>query len=277
MNAAVNPIADQYASRRLQVKGCDIYTIDEGQGQPVLFLHGNPDSADIWQQQIARFRQQYRCIAPDFPGYGRSTITEDFAFTLESYVDYMNALLEALAIDQPVHLVLHDIGGIYGLPWAVTHPEKLASVTIMNTVFSPQYRWHFWGRVWRTPLLGELSMAVTSRFMMARELKRGSRNLSQAHINHTFDQFSPLAKRTTLKLYRAANPELLNGWEPKLQAMVERVPTKVLWGEHDPYIDPRFAQLFFTDDVTIVSESGHWVQVECPDLVNAALAEHFKT
>ena len=63
-----------------------------------------------------------------------------------------------------VHLVLHDFGGAWGLTWAATHTASLASLTLINIGVMPGYRWHFLARIWRTPVLGEIFMATTTRF-----------------------------------------------------------------------------------------------------------------
>ncbi len=261
----------------IEVKGCNVFYLDEGEGQTILFLHGNPDSSEVWEQQIKAFKSSYRCLAPDFPGWGQSSISSDFEFTLEGYSEFMAALLESLGITEPVHLVVHDIGGIYGLPWAVMNPDMVKTLTIMNTVFSPLYKWHFWGSVWRTKILGEISMAITSYTMFSREIKRGSKQLSEEQIRRTYDAYSSLAKKTTLKLYRASDPKLAEGKGPLLKDLVSKIPAQVVWGKHDPYIDEKFARLFYTDNVKIIEESGHWVQAECPDRVNKELRTLFES
>ena len=63
---------------------------------------------------------------------------------------------------------------------AVRYPEKVRRLAIMNTMFFPDYRWHFWARVWRTPLLGELSFAVNTRWGLTQEMRRGSKRLRVA-------------------------------------------------------------------------------------------------
>ena len=76
----------------------------------------------------------------------------------------------------PIDLVVHDFGGLFGLAWAVRHPERVRRLAILNTMFFPDYRWHFWARVWRTPLLGELSLAVSTRTGLALEMRTPSRS-----------------------------------------------------------------------------------------------------
>lgn len=184
---------------------------------------------------------RYRCIAPDLPGYGRSTAPDDIDYSLEGMAAFVDGLITALGIDEPLNLVVHDIGGPFGLAWAVKHPEKVRSVVIMNTVFASDYRWHLFGRLWRMPIVGELVQALTSRRGFTRELQRASRKLTREQIDRTYELVSPSVKRMMLRWYRTTDPRNFAGWEDELRQVLARVPSLVLWADHDPYIADRFA------------------------------------
>ena len=79
-----------------------------------------------------------------------------FDCSLDNQAAFVHDLLDALELDR-VHLVVHDVGGPYGLAFASLHPQRLQTLTIFNTNFFPDYRWHFWARVWRTPVWGAMS------------------------------------------------------------------------------------------------------------------------
>ena len=83
----------------------------------------------------------------------------------------------------------------------------------VNTLFFSDYRWHFWARVWRTPILGELSMLGMNRPMFAQELRRGSKGISDAHIDRTWALMTPRMKKEVLRLYRATDPANFQPWE----------------------------------------------------------------
>lgn len=151
----------------LAVEKVQVHLIDKGSGTPTLFLHGNPDSADLWTGVIAHLAQHYRCLAPDRPGFGRSKAPAQFNCSLNSMAQFVNSLVTALELTEPLNLVVHDIGGFYGLAWAVKHATKVKGIAIMNTIFFSDYRWHFWARIWRMPLIGEISMLFMNRWMFA--------------------------------------------------------------------------------------------------------------
>ena len=255
----------------VKLSGADIYVLENGTGQPVLFLHGNPDSADMWSGVIDRVGDQFHCIAPDLPGFGRSGVPSNFEVSLEGLGRFVADFVSATGISTPLDLVVHDFGGPFGLAWAIRNPARVRRIVIINTIFFSDYRWHIWARVWRTPLLGELSMAMMNRSMFVREMQRDSPGLGDAHLRETYDRITPAAKRMALRLYRATDPANYAGWEQELMALTARVPTCVLWGDRDPYVASRFADRFGAREVHHYPRNGHWLAVEAPDEVASRL------
>jgi pimeloyl-ACP methyl ester carboxylesterase len=244
-----------------------VYVVDEGQGAPTLFLHGNPDSSDVWRGLIDRLAPHVRCLAPDLPGLGRSSAPAGFDCSLDGMAGFVDGLLGALGIDGPVNLVVHDVGGPYGLAWAVKHPGRVRSLVIMNTMFFSDYRWHRLGRLWRLPLVGELVQALTTRRGFVREMRRGSRRLGREHIHRAYDLVTPAMTRMVLRWYRANDPANYRGWEDRFVALTARVPSLVLWGVHDPYIGLAFSHRFGAAAVEHFPDCGHWLPAEAPDEV----------
>lgn len=255
--------------------GARIHVRASGAGSPVLFLHGNPDSCELWDGVAARMASRHRCLAPDLPGFGGSAIPPDFDGSLERLAAWVDHLVDALDLDRAVDLVFHDFGGIFGLAWAVRHPGRVRRMCIMNTVFFPDYRWHFWARVWRTPLLGELSFALSTGAGLALEMRRGSKRLPASYARQAHAAMTPAMKEMVLRLYRATDPRDFAGWQDGLQALVARVPAIVLWGDRDPYIDKSFAERFGAREVHHFPAAGHWLPVEDPDAVAAHLLAFF--
>lgn len=257
----------------LTVQNHAVHVDRHGRGAPALFLHGVPDTAEIWSDVIAGLGDHYECFAPDLQGIHRSAVNPDFDYSPDGYADWVEALVTALGITAPVTLVVHDWGGLIGLAWACKYPQRIARIVAMNTTFSSEYRWHRMARIWRTPWLGELSMRLMTKGLLARELRRGSRRLSEAQIDAVWRgaPARPSARAVILKLYRSADPRALGAWSAQFAELARRVPVTVLWGVHDPYIPQRFAQSFHTRDVELVEDSGHWLPAERPDRVIAAL------
>jgi pimeloyl-ACP methyl ester carboxylesterase len=252
----------------LVVQRARVHVEQVGEGPPLLMIHGNPDTHAIWRPLVDRLKDRFRCITPDLPGFGGSEEPPGFDASFASRARFVDDLVDALGIREPVFLAVHDLGGGYGLTWMCEHPERVRKVAIANTSFHASYRWHPWARVWRTPVLGELSMLLMNRALFARELRRGSRKLSPRAIDDAYAAVTPATKRAVLRCYRASDPPLFAPWEARLHAIVpEPVPAIVVWGEQDPYIPGAFADRFGAREVHRFPDSGHWVIAEEPDAV----------
>jgi pimeloyl-ACP methyl ester carboxylesterase len=77
----------------LMIQGVKVYLTDCGSGSPLLFLHGAPDSAEMWSGVIEQLKDQYRCFAPDLPGFGRSLAPADFNCSLENMARFLDTLI----------------------------------------------------------------------------------------------------------------------------------------------------------------------------------------
>ncbi len=255
---------------QLVVERVLVYLKDQGAGPPILFLHGNPDSADLWDGLIDLLSPRFRCLAPDLPGFGRSAAPPDFDCSLDNLARFVDGLVSALGIGEPLNLVMHDFGGPFGLAWAIRRHWKVRRIVAINTLFFSDYRWHAWARVWRTPVLGELSMALMNQWMFTRALRRASPALPADHIRKAYGLVKPPMKRMVLRLYRATDPESFVWWEDHLRSLTARVPALVLWGDQDPYIPKQYAERFGARMVVHFQAHGHWLPAEAPALV----AEH---
>jgi haloalkane dehalogenase len=261
----------------LDVLGCKVNLADRGTGPPILFLHGNPDSLMIWEPIAAALANNYRCILPDLPGFGRSTAPADFDFTLDGLSSFVEALCSTLQLQQPIHVVGHDFGGIIAAAWMAAHPAHVRSFTVSNSAFSTAYRWHYRARIWRTPGLGEFSMLTMNRLMFGLEFRRGSRSLSREHIDATYALITPAVKATVLKLYRAVRRPSFAGWEERYHAAANNIPVLVLWGQGDPYIPEAFAETFAARRVVKIAGAGHWLPVVEPERVAQEFREFVRS
>jgi pimeloyl-ACP methyl ester carboxylesterase len=249
----------------IEIEGTLIYLQEQGKGRPALFLHGNPDSADVWQPLIERLSPQMRCIAVDLPGFGRSKLPEHYPQTLGQLSAWVDGLLHALRIREPIHLIVHDLGAAFGLAWAAENPSKIHKLVISNAAFSTEYRWHRLARLFRTPLVGDMLLALTTPALLGRELRRASPRLPADHLERTAKLYTMEARQAALYLYRSADPKKLAGWEQQLLKGIAERPACVLWGDQDPYIPSTFADRYGAAKVHHLPECGHWPFVEDPD------------
>jgi pimeloyl-ACP methyl ester carboxylesterase len=119
-------------SRYAQANGLDFHYLEQGRGEPILFLHGFPDHAATWRPLAERLSPEFRLIAPDLRGYGlTSRPLEIESYRLEHLIDDVAALIDALDLPM-MHLCGHDWGGVLAFAFAEKHPHKAASLTVFN-------------------------------------------------------------------------------------------------------------------------------------------------
>jgi pimeloyl-ACP methyl ester carboxylesterase len=261
----------------LTVKNAQTYVIDKGQGETIVFLHGVPDTSEMWQPFIQALSGDYRVIAPDLPGHGRSELPPGFDFSLDSMAQWVDDVLTAAGVQWPITLVVHDFGGHYGLAWAVKHPERVARLVISNTNFFSDYSWHISAKIWRTPLLGELSMKSISEGMYVKAVRKAAPLLTEDYARSMYEHGmrQPAQRQHVLKLYRASDSARFKGWEDKLRELTARIPTLVLWGDADPFASPTVADKF-GGQVVHYPQFSHWVPVEGGDVVIGRVKEFLK-
>jgi pimeloyl-ACP methyl ester carboxylesterase len=264
---------------RIQVAGVDMRYAHAGPGNTstaVVFVHGNPGSADDWTELVAALGEHGRAIALDMPDFGETIAAKGFQHNVDAYAEFLAEALATLEIAH-VHLVLHDFGGPFGLTWAGTHPDALASITLIDTGVLPGYRWHILARIWRTPLVGEAFQAITTRRAFRASISRGEpRGLPRAFVDRMYDHYGRRTKRAVLKLYRATDDP--GGDSDLVQALAAReIPALVIWGEHDRYLHASYAtrqrEAFPSAEIHVLPASGHWPHADAPDTVERLLTE----
>ena len=238
----------------------------------VVFVHGNPGAGRDWLPLMAPVGEFARCIAPSMPGYRDADKPATFDYTTDGYASYLGAVLDMLAVRR-VHLVTHDLGGIWGLAWAASHRTALASLTLMDIGVLPKYRWHRYARLNRIPIIGELVLALSSPSPVRRVLDQGSRHrVPDSFVNDVVRQYRNAGtRRAVLAFYRAT--EGLGPITVRAASAIAGadLPTLVVWGAGDPYVPVRYAELqrqfFPRAKVVVLPDSGHWPLVDDPGAV----------
>jgi pimeloyl-ACP methyl ester carboxylesterase len=234
---------------------------------PALYLHGVPSNSDEWVPFLARGGG----LAPDLPGFGRSGKPGYLSFTIAEYESFLERFLAHLGVER-FSLLVHDWGAV-GLALAQRMPERIERLAIVNAVpFLPGYRWHRTARIWRTPVLGELAMGMTSRRLLrlaSREATASHEPLPDAWAQSIHAHFDHGTQRAILRLYRSSPPEALAAAGERLSALT--MPALVVWGARDPYIPARFgreyARVLPHAELLELSDAGHWPWLERADLV----------
>ncbi len=124
-----------FTGKYLDIGGLNYHYLDEGSGEPVVMVHGNPSWSFYYRNLVLALRGSFRTIVPDHIGCGLSDKPDDsrYRYTLASRVENLTALLDSVVPDERLTLVVHDWGGMIGLAWAVRHPEQVRRIVVLNT------------------------------------------------------------------------------------------------------------------------------------------------
>ncbi len=148
-----------FESKYVDVLGSKMHYIDEGSGDPILFLHGNPTSSYLWRNIIPHVTPMGRCIAPDLIGFDKSD-KPDIEYRFFDHVKYIEGFIDALGL-QNITLVIHDWGSALGLHYAMRNESNIKGIAMMEAIlisvpswdaFPPDFQEMFKG--FRTPEVG---------------------------------------------------------------------------------------------------------------------------
>ncbi len=126
--------------KKVQVGDLNMAYYEVGDGDPIVFLHGNPTSSYLWRNIIPHVQHLGRCIAPDLVGMGDSDALPDSAqgaYKFSTHRDYIFAMLEAIGVSERVTLVIHDWGSGIGLSYAQQYPERVRGIAYMEAILNP--------------------------------------------------------------------------------------------------------------------------------------------
>lgn len=253
---------------------------ETGDGPAVLFLHGFPDTGEVWRHQVpALARAGFRAIVPDLRGRGRSDRPEGIeAYALAELVADATGILDALAVER-AHVVGHDWGA--ALAWAIAAlaPQRVSRLVVMSVGFPGAIRpdrhtlEHGWYRLLFLFPEAEEVLLRDDAYLL-RILIAGAPD-ADAYLDLLTD---PAALTAGLNWYRANSPvaTLPGADAPRLPPVA--ASTLGLYGEDDPYLTER-AMLASGRFVTggwhyqRIDNAGHWPQLEQPDRVNELLLD----
>ncbi len=134
---------DPHPRHKAKVLDSEMAYVDTGDGDPVVFLHGNPTSSYLWRNVIPHLFGQARCLAPDLIGMGDSGKAPDGSYRFADHARYLDAWFDALGLTGSVVLVGHDWGSALGFDWACRHPERVKGIAYMEGIVRPM-RWDEW-------------------------------------------------------------------------------------------------------------------------------------
>ena len=268
-----------FDSRTLDVAGHRLHYVDEGDGPPFLFLHGNPTWSFLYRNLIRDLRDRHRCIAVDLPGFGLSEAAPDYDFRPASHARVIAAVIERLDL-RGARLMVQDWGGPIGLWAAARMRERFAGLVIGNT--------------WAWPIAGDPHFERFSKLMggpvggfairhfnafvnvmIPLGVRRG--RLSPAAMAAYRGPFTDPARRRPTHVFPReirASAAFLAEVEAGLPALAH-LPAQILWGDRDVAFRERerrrFESIFPGAQTLILRGAGHYIQEDAPDEIVGAI------
>jgi haloalkane dehalogenase len=257
-----------------------MHYVDEGAGEPILFVHGTPTWSFEWRHVVHALSATHRCIAPDLVGFGLSDRPRDFAYTPEAHAAAIAAFVEQLGLDR-LTLVVHDYGGPIALPLALERPTRIRRVVVINS-----WMWSFAGDT-EMERRARIAGGAFGRFLyrwanlslrVLMPSAYGDRQKLTPEIRRQYlsvfpDRWSrgavlwPLARAL---LASSAHYESL--WSRR--ARLAELPVLIIWGTKDTAFRPnQLAKWRSAVPHASVVELpvGHWPHEEAPNEVIAAI------
>jgi haloalkane dehalogenase len=277
----IDGAAYPFASKRMPLRAGRMHYVDEGAGEPILFVHGTPTWSFEWRHMIRALSSTHRCIAPDHIGFGLSDRPTDAPYTPEWHSENFLEFVDKLDAG-PFTLVVHDFGGPIALPLALRRPELVRRLVVVNS--------------WMWSFVDDRDMASKARLAgsaLGRFLYRWA--------NMSLRVIMPSAFGDRAKLTRAIHGQYLDRFPDRWsrgvvlwalarsllgssafydslwreRAGIAARPALIVWGMRDsalkPHLLTRWREALPNARVVEIADAGHWPHEEAPDQVIKAL------
>lgn len=273
-----------FESHYLNLGGLDYHFIDEGSGDPIVMIHGNPTWSFYFRALIKGLSAQFRTIVPDHIGCGLSDKPDltVYDYRLKSRVNDIETLSDHLSVNQDITLVLHDWGGAIGMAYALRRPERIARIVIMNTAaFLPPEGKKLPLRLRlvrnfkplaKPAVLGFNLFAYGALFMASyRGLAKDVRSGLIAPYNSWGNRIATLKFVQDIPL-KEDDPSysLIKTIDENLDKL-SHLPMLICWGQHDFVFDNSYLEewrrRFPRAEVHTFSNAGHYVLEDEPDQI----------
>ncbi len=257
-----------------------LHYLDEGKGEPILMLHGNPTWSFYYRNLAAEFSRSHRVIVPDHIGCGLSDKPQDYEYTLKQHIDNLEKLVTHLKL-RDIVLIIHDWGGAIGFGLLERHPELVKKIVILNTAAYTSEVIAFQINMCRIPVLAEQvirrlnGFALTATYMavakkMRPEIRKGYLFPYDSYANRiaTAKFVADIPMNPNHRSYQTLK-------NIELSLSKHHCPILILWGRKDfcfhDYFLNRWREIYTHATVKIYENAGHYVLEDAKDEIIAEL------
>jgi haloalkane dehalogenase len=269
-----------FVQRHREVDGLRLAHIDEGEGAPVIFVHGEPTWSFLWRKVIPPVRDAgFRCVAPDLAGFGGSDKPTDIGwYSYDRHTELAATLLDDLDL-KGATIVVHDWGGPIGLRLAVEHPERIERIVILDTgLFTGHQRMTDAWTAFRDFV--ERTEDLPIGFLVRGACKHDPGEAVIAAYDAPYPNAASKAGARAFPLLIPRSPDAPGaaaGQRVQDALRKDTRPTLVLWADSDPILPPhvgeRFAEAVGAPAPRPIEDASHFLQEDQGPLIGSLIAE----
>lgn len=267
-----------FRSRWFESSVGPVHYVDEGVGEPILFLHGNPTWSFLYRGIVIRLKSKFRCIAPDLPGFGLSVRPEGYGYTPNEHAGVVRELVEHLDLG-PLVIMGQDWGGPIGLRVAADELDRLRALVMGNTWYWPLEGWQAKAFSYMLSMAPMQTLILEKNLFVERIMPLGVKHPLADEVMHHYREAQPTPRS---RVGVAELPRQLieaSAWlgdlEDAVKETLTNVPLLLTWGVHDPMFTTRYLERF-REDFRMVQirrlDAKHYIQEDAPGEIAAAIA-----
>ncbi|MEL6864374.1 MAG: alpha/beta hydrolase [Bacteroidota bacterium] len=267
---SVATLLDKYGyadSKFVEIEGMKVHYRRQGEGMPVVLLHGTAASLHTWAHWMDTLNTDFEVISLDLPAFGLTGPHPTRDYSLSAYTQFLNAFLDKMAIDS-CYLAGNSLGGRIAWEYVVAYPNRVKKLILLDATGYPStQKMPFAFRVARTPLVNQIMLKVTPKSLYTKSIKEVYAD--DAKVNSALiDRYFELSLRAG---NRQAFVDRANTDFDDHSAQIPQIsiPTLIMWGDQDLWVAPKNAHLFHQDiphsQLLVYKEVGHVPMEEIPE------------
>ncbi len=248
-----------------------LHYIDEGDGDVIIMVHGNPTWSFFYRNLITLLSKKFRVIAIDHMGCGLSDKPQTYSYTLQNHIDNLSLLVKKLKVEK-YSLVVHDWGGAIGMGLAEQAPEKIEKIVVMNTAAFRSIRIPFRISLCRIPFIGEILVRGFNGFAWPATFMAVSKTLDKSIASTYLKPYNSWKNR--IAVHRFVKDIPLNSFHPSYATLekVERglekikdlqIPLLIIWGGKDfcfnDFFYKEWCERFPDAETHYFENGGHYI------------------
>lgn len=271
-----------FESKWFESRAGHVHYIDEGVGDPILFLHGNPTWSFLYRGVVIRLREKFRCIALDYPGFGLSDRPDGYDYTPAEHSRIVRDFVRHLDL-RSLTVMGQDWGGPIGLRLACDEISRIRALVMGNTWFSPLDAWQAKAFAYVMSMAPMQSQILDRNFLVERIMPMGLKHPLSEEVMHHYREAMPSPRSRVGAAELAVQLMASASWLARLDRDVRdnltNVPLLLTWGLHDlmftrPFME-RFREVFTLTRVQRL-DAKHYIQEDAPKEIASAI-ESFLT